>query len=133
MTNDQKVETKRVPGRSRRPYINTRRGRKRWSDLIKFLKTTMKTSGNERVRMQAADRLAQILAIREEREIAELRVQERMARIQAQNGGGSEPAEDEAPEATEPVESASTAAQRFLDSLKQRKAEGTDTEGTESE
>lgn len=112
------TETKRVPGKSRGPYVNTRRGRKRWAELIKFLKLTMKTSGNERIRMQAADRLAQILAVREEREIAELRVQERMARLQALQAG-TEPSESEPePESTEPVESASTAAQRFLADLK---------------
>lgn len=53
--------------------IPPRRGRKRWGDLCAFLTRTMKESGSERTRMQAAMRLADILTLREAREQLELR------------------------------------------------------------
>jgi hypothetical protein len=52
-------------------------GRRRWAELVKFLTTTMKTSRSERVRMTAALRLADVLTLREQREMAELRAQTR--------------------------------------------------------
>lgn len=48
-------------------------GRKRWGPLIKYLTETMQTSNNERVRMQAALRLADVLTLREQREQLEIR------------------------------------------------------------
>ena len=48
-------------------------GRRRWADLVRFLTKTMQSSGSERVRMQAAQMLANILTLREQKEIAELR------------------------------------------------------------
>jgi hypothetical protein len=53
--------------------IPKRVGRRRWSALVKFLTTTMQTSKSERVRMQAAMRLSEVLMAREQKEIAELR------------------------------------------------------------
>jgi hypothetical protein len=52
-------------------------GRRRWAELVKFLTTTMKTSRSEKVRMTAALRLADVLTLREQREMAELRAQAR--------------------------------------------------------
>ena len=48
-------------------------GRRRWAELIRFLKTTMQTAKSERVRMAAAERLADILTLREQREQLELK------------------------------------------------------------
>lgn len=57
---------------------NRRIGRKRWGPLIKYLTETMQNSGSERVRMQAALRLADVLTLREQREQLELRRELRM-------------------------------------------------------
>jgi hypothetical protein len=51
----------------------SRRGRKRWGELVRFLTDTMKNSQNERVRMAAAQRLTDILILREQREQLEIR------------------------------------------------------------
>jgi len=48
-------------------------GRRRWAKVIRFLENAMETGGSERVRMQAAMRLVDLLTLREQREIAELR------------------------------------------------------------
>lgn len=48
-------------------------GRRRWAKVTRFLEKTMETGGSERVRMQAAMRLVDLLTLREQREIAELR------------------------------------------------------------
>ena len=46
-------------------------GQRRWAELIRFLTQTMKTSGSERVNLSAAMRLADILTMREQCELAE--------------------------------------------------------------
>jgi hypothetical protein len=60
---------------------------------VKFLTDTMKSSKSERVRMQAALRLADVLILRENREQAELRAITR--RLEAE---GRPPATPEPPE-----------------------------------
>ena len=52
-------------------------GRRRWARLTQFLENVMETSGSERVRMQAALRLCDVLLAREQREQVELRAAER--------------------------------------------------------
>ena len=54
-------------------------GRRRWAALVRFLKTTMETSKSERTRMTAALRLADVLALQEQRELAELKAAARRA------------------------------------------------------
>lgn len=68
---------KPIPGKARRP------GRKRWGPLIKFLTIQMEKAGSERVRMQAALKLADILSLREQREQLEMR---RESRVQPKAG-----------------------------------------------
>jgi hypothetical protein len=51
----------------------SRAGRRRWAELIRFLKTTMLTAKSEKVRMSAALRLASILELREQRELLEIK------------------------------------------------------------
>lgn len=63
-----------------KPQPRTRRaGRRRWAELVRYLTATMKTSASERVRMTAALRLADVLTVREERELAEIRAAARIA------------------------------------------------------
>jgi hypothetical protein len=70
----------------------------------------MYESKNEKVRMSAAMRLADILTLREQREIAELRATERK--------GAGDPGDTTAPTEPEaPKETAEEAAARFLESI----------------
>lgn len=89
----------------------SRVGRRRWAELVRFLTDTMKTSRNERVRMTAALRLADVLTLREQREIAELKAVARSADT------GTAVATEQPTEVAEP-ESAEDAARRFLESRK---------------
>ena len=90
-------------------------GRRRWAELTRFLTQAMKSSGSERVRMAAAVHLKEVLVIREQRELVELRAAARQTETQ------NNPA---IPEQAEPVqepagtpESAQERARRFLESL----------------
>lgn len=97
----------------------SRMGRKRWGDLCAFLAKQMKTSGSEKVRMQAALRLADILTVREQREQLELRRELRDA-----GKAGDAPDGDAQPEGSpETQETAELAAERFLASIRQRTAD----------
>jgi hypothetical protein len=58
----------RTLNRSMDKTTMNRTGRRRWAELIRFLKTTMQNAKSERVRMAAALRLADILEAREKRE-----------------------------------------------------------------
>jgi|GEM_PF-4325022 len=82
----------------RKPRI----GRKRWGDVVRYLTETMKTSGNERMRMQAAMRLADILTLREQREQLELRRELRM-QSKADNEPEPEPKQESVDEFLERV------------------------------
>jgi hypothetical protein len=85
-------------------------GRRRWAELTRFLIHTMKTSGSERVRMAAATHLKDVLVLREQRELIELRAATRQAET------GNVPAL-ETPELPEPVRTQADAlreAQEFL-------------------
>lgn len=98
-----------------------RRGRKRWGPLIRFLTNQMQTAGSERVRMEAARRLCDILSLREERELIDLRREDRAAR-KAAAGGVPEPS------GPSEVETAELAADRFLASLRERAIETKETD-----
>lgn len=99
---------------------NTKRvGRRRWAKLTRFLEQTMTSSGNERTRMNAAMRLADVLLARETRELAELKA---AARIAEKDAAEPETANSAAAPVREP-ESAEDAARRFLDSIR-AKTEG---------
>lgn len=81
----------------------SRRGRKRWGELVRFLTETMKTSQNERVRMTAAQRLTDILILREQREQLEIRRELRDAgkALDTPHGNGQPTAPPEAQESAE--------------------------------
>ncbi len=95
-------------------------GRRRWADLTRFLTQQMKTAKSERVRMQAALRLADILELREQREHIQLRKAARLEVVQATaltaaaNAGSVSGAEDAE---LEPVETESEKIKRFLAGL----------------
>lgn len=106
--NTQEIQKEMIPHRT------SRKGRKRWSELVKFLTATMKTASSERVRMQAAMRLADILTLREQREQLELRMAVRAAE---KGGNGSTDVRDSPDEVSEPLTPQETAlhnAQAFL-------------------
>jgi hypothetical protein len=80
----------------------------------------MKTAQSERVRMAAAMRLADILTLREQRDVAELRAAVRAA-------GKTEDADGDQPSASEPPATGETAeqiAERLLESYRQKGAVG---------
>lgn len=81
---------------------------------MKFLTTTMKTSGSEKVRMQAADRLTEILLVREQKEIAELRAAARTAGKGDDGVPGTLEAQEQVPEPSAPQQTAEEAAATFL-------------------
>jgi hypothetical protein len=77
----------------------SRTGRRRWAELIRFLKTTMQTAKSEKVRMSAALRLASILELREQRELLELKAAIRASEkesVPASNTGTTAPESNEA-------------------------------------
>jgi len=80
----------------------------------------MKSSGNERVRMAAAERLADILTLREQREQLELR---RELRLQSKISDAEE-TKDSPSYSAQPVsrEDAIQDAQMFLANLREREA-----------
>ena len=65
-----------------------RTGRRRWAALVRFLKNTMETSKSERTRMTAALRLADVLALQEQRDIAELKAASRKAEAPGETAKG---------------------------------------------
>lgn len=93
----------------RKPRI----GRKRWGPLIRYLTETMQNARSERMRMQAALRLSDVLTLREQREQLELRRELRML-----TKVGEDP--EETPEPVQVQESAEEAASRFLASMQQK-------------
>jgi hypothetical protein len=80
-----------------------RTGRKRWGDLVRFLTETMKSSQNERVRMAAAQRLTDILILREQREQLEIRreLRETGKTLDAPQGSGQPTAPPETQDSAE--------------------------------
>lgn len=102
---------------------NTRRrvGRRRWAELTRFLTATMKTSGSERVRMAAAERLTEILMLREQREIAELRASARATGANAP-APADEPQEQPTPKPT--LEQAQQEAEAFLARMRGKVSDG---------
>ena len=86
-------------------------GRRRWARLTQFLENVMETSKSERTRMTAALRLCDVLLAREQREQAELRAAERSASKEPDVQPAAPAAE------TEPEESATDAARKFLKSI----------------
>lgn len=76
----------------------------------------MQTSGSERVRMQAAERLCEIQMLREQREIAELRAAARAESSTSLPAPAETPA-DERQAPAPATESATEAAQRFIKSM----------------
>ena len=81
-----------------------RTGRRRWASLVRFLTEQMQGSKSERVRMQAALRLADILTLREEREIDELKA---AARAEAVTVPVNDPEPAKAVQTPEPPEDTS--------------------------
>lgn len=57
-------------------------GRRRWAALTVFLTKTMQEAKSERVRMQAAMRLADVLTLRTQQELAEMKAAARIAEQQ---------------------------------------------------
>lgn len=89
----------------------TRRvGRRRWSALVKFLTEKMLNVSSERVQMIAAQRLTDILILREQRDQIDLRRELRML-AKAQ---GEQPEPDEEPEES-PEQKAAAFLQRMRD------------------
>lgn len=101
-----------------------RTGRKRWSALVAFLTETMKSSQNERVRMAAAQRLADILILREQREQLELRRELREAG-KATDAPESDGQPEGSPDASERVQET---AEQFLARIAARRSEETETD-----
>ena len=92
----------------------TRRiGRKRWGALVRFLTSQMETAQSERVRMTAALRLADILALREQREQLEIRRELRLA-------GRADEAPNDTQDALVSEETPESRAERFLAGLRQQ-------------
>ena len=92
----------------------SRRGRKRWGELVRFLTETMKTSQNERVRMTAAQRLTDILILREQREQLEMRRELRLAEK------GDAPDGTAQPEVPAPAETPEQVTERILERYRQK-------------
>lgn len=99
------------PTKARKPRV----GRRRWAKLVRFLEQTMESSGSERLRMTAALRLADVLTLREQRELAEIRA---AARVEAKAEGIEtvvvEP--DSGPDAEQATDESIASAFAFLDS-----------------
>ena len=88
---------------------------------MRFLTETMKTSGSERVRMAAAVHLKDVLTLREQRDLAELRAAARQAEAQNEPAtpGTGDPVENE-PQSPADAE---RAAKEFLNRIKQRETQ----------
>ena len=92
-------------------------GRKRYAELIRFLKSVIKNETvSLRVRMQAAERLDGIFARYEQRQLIELRAAARMAEPQESAEPAPMPAEPQSPEDAE------REAREFLAQIKRREA-----------
>lgn len=71
-------------------------GRRRWAKVTRFLENAMVNGGSERIRTQAAMRLVDLLTLREQREIAELR-RDALKERDAQAGDADTETEHNAP------------------------------------
>lgn len=88
-------------------------GRRKWAHLIRTLTQLAEKGTTERTRLTAALRLADVLLVREERELAEMRRTERLATA-AKDAASVEPAPTEQ-EPADPLE----AAREFLAKIKE--------------
>jgi hypothetical protein len=91
---------------------------------VRFLTETMNTSQNERMRMTAAQRLTDILILREQREQLELRRELREAgkAVDAPEGDGQPEGSPDAPASVQET------AEQFLERIAARRTEETETE-----